>query len=518
LSRGSVTAHPESQEPHRHPRTFRSGRAEYRAVLGLFIVFAVSRVLYGLAGVRFDTAVPLRGYMHFIDVRLLQHDLWNSLWHFHAQPPLFNLFLGMVLHLPGSHGAWFHVFFVTMGAALTVTMFLLMRELGVSVGLAFVTTALFVVLPVTVLYENFLLYTYPVALLLLVSGLFLVRYLRTRRPLYGFVFFGALAALVLLRGTFHLAWLLAVAVGILIFARPRSHRALALLLIPVIAAVFWYGKNWVQFGITSSSSWAGMNLAKVTLQQAPRAELEDLVRRGELSRQALIVPFSAPEVYQPLPRRTGIAVLDEHRKTGGAINYNHMVYVKVSDRYFDDAVRFIRAHPTQYTRTVGYSFRFFWLPGSDWRSERPITDGLDRFLNRFLFLQPRGYFSHELHGYTSPVSTYAPDLAQMAWGPVLVYLAVWVTSISAAWAVLRRKQLADRARTVTIAFLGLTVLYATVVSNAFEVGENNRFRFETDPVVWVLFVVLLARLAHGASTRFARRRIPPNSEVLQDAR
>ena len=107
------------------------------------------------------------------------------------------------------HGAWFHVFFVTMGAALTVTMFLLMRELGVSVGLAFVTTALFVVLPVTVLYENFLLYTYPVALLLLVSGLFLVRYLRTRRPLYGFVFFGALAALVLIRGTFHLAWLLA---------------------------------------------------------------------------------------------------------------------------------------------------------------------------------------------------------------------------------------------------------------------------------------------------------------------
>ena len=124
-----MTAHPESQEPHRHPRTFRSGRAEYRAVLGLFIVFAVSRVLYGLAGVRFDTAVPLRGYMHFIDVRLLQHDLWNSLWHFHAQPPLFNLFLGMVLHLPGGHGAWFHVCFVTMGAALTVTMFLLMREL-----------------------------------------------------------------------------------------------------------------------------------------------------------------------------------------------------------------------------------------------------------------------------------------------------------------------------------------------------------------------------------------------------
>ena len=85
MSRGSVTAHPESQEPHRHPRTFRSGRAEYRAVLGLFIVFAVSRVLYGLAGVPVpipQTGEEYPGYP-------LVADGWIALpWFFVALPLL----------------------------------------------------------------------------------------------------------------------------------------------------------------------------------------------------------------------------------------------------------------------------------------------------------------------------------------------------------------------------------------------------------------------------------------------
>ena len=361
-------------------------------------------------------------------------------------------------------------------------------------------TAVFVVLPVTVLYENFLLYTYPVALLLSASGLFLVRYLRSRRPLFGFLFFGTLAVLVLTRSTFHLVWLIAVAAAVLILARPRSRRALPLLLMPLVVVSFWYTKNWVQFGTTSSSSWAGMNLAKVTLQEAAHDEVDQMVRRGELSPQALIPPFSPPEAYQPLPSRTGVAVLDERRKTGGEVNYNHKVYVKVSDRYLGDASRFVREHPTQYLGTVGHSFRYCFLPGSDYAFDRSPIDGVDRFLNRFLFLQPRTYFSNQVRDGAD-----APGFGQVAWGAAFVYLAAWCLTVSAAWTVLRRKQLVDRARESTVAFLGLTILYSTVLSNALELGENNRFRFETDAVAWVLFAVVLARLAHAAAARWARR-------------
>jgi hypothetical protein len=485
---------------------------ERRAAFGLTAVFVATRVAYAIAGVRFDTAVPLRKYMHFVDVRLLQDDLWTSVWHLHSQPPLFNLILGAVLHLPGSDAGWFQVLYLAMGATLTLTMFLLMRELGVPVGLAFVSTAVFIVVPVTVLYENFLFYTYPVAVGFVASGLFLVRYLRSRRPLYGVLLFSTLTFLVLTRSTYHLVWLLAVAAGVVVLARPARARALALLLIPVVVAVGWYAKTWVEFGTTSGSSWAGMNLAKVTLQQAPPGEIKDLVRHGDLSRQALILPFTAPEAYGPLPRRTGVAVLDERRKTGGEINYNHQLYVDVSDQYFDDAVSFIRAHPGEYARMAQYSFRFFWLPGDDFvvlEPNRAHLDGLDRILNRFLFLQPSSYFSSELRGYTRPVSAYAPALGQVAWGAVLVYLAAWSMSAAALWALVRRKHI-DRARAATIAFLGLTVLYVTVASNAFELGENNRFRFETDAVAWVLFVALLARaiglIAKAKESRARRTR------------
>ncbi len=348
--------------------------------------------------------------MHFVDVRLLQDDLWTSVWHLHSQPPLFNLILGAVLQLPGSDAAWLQVLYIAMGATLMLTMFLLMRELGVPVGLAFASTAVFIVLPVTVLYENFLFFTYPVAVGLVASGLFLVRYLRSRRPLYGVLLFSTLTFLVLTRSTYHLVWLLAVCAAVVFLARPAHARALALLLIPVMVAVGWYTKTWLEFGTTSSSSWAGMNLAKVTLQQARPGEIKDLVRHGDVSRQALILPFTAPEAYRPLPPRTGVAVLDARRKTGGEINYNHRVYVDVSAQYFDDAVSFIRAHPGEYARMVQYSFRFFWLPGDDFvvlEPNRARLDALDRFLNRFLFLQPTSYFSSELRGYTRPVSAYA---------------------------------------------------------------------------------------------------------------
>ena len=275
-----------------------------RPVLALMGVFGVSRALYAIAGVRFETTASLETFMHFIDVRLLRHDMWNSVWHFHAQPPLFNVFLGVVLHLPGGKGFWFEIVYLSMGAAVTVTMFLLTLGTRCSLragvrgysgvcraaghGAVRELPSLHISGGAAAVGER------PLS----------VRYLRSRRPLFGFLFFGTLAVLVLTRSTFHLVWLIAVAAAVLIL-RAHGVVALPLLLMPLVVVSFWYTKNWVQFGTTSSSSWAGMNLAKVTLQEAADDEVDQMVRRGELSPQALIPPFSPPEAYQPLPSPPG---------------------------------------------------------------------------------------------------------------------------------------------------------------------------------------------------------------------
>ncbi len=54
---------------------------------------------------------------------------------------------------------------------------------------------------------------------------------------------------------------------------------------------------------------------------------------------------------------------------------------------------------------------------------------------------------------------------------------------------------ADRA---ALLFISFTILYALVVGNALEIGENNRFRMEVEPLSFTLICLLV----FGAARRF----------------
>jgi hypothetical protein len=465
--------------------------------------FVVSRVAYAIAGVRFSTD-PLDHAVQLIDLPLLRHDFWTSIWYLHTQPPLYNVFVGFLIHLPMRTSVSFHAAYLGMGAGLAVVMFLLMRELAVPPGSAAVLTSLFMVAPATVLYENYLFYTYPVALLLCATALFLARYLMTSSPRYGLACFGCAAALVLTRATYHVLWLVGMITLIALAARIPPRKLAAIALLPLVVAGGWLVKNWLQFGTPSTSSMLGTNLAKLVLVQAPRGDLEELVRDGELSPQALIPPASPPNQYAPLPERTGIAVLDRPWKQDArnGLNLNHRVYPDVSQRYFDDSVAYIRSNPRRYAHLYYASLRFYWIPSSDYsfvEENRKQVAELDEFVNRYLYWQPDRY---QAKAFVLPgrpgVLDYAPSHDEMAWGIVLMYLATFGVAPWVAWRAVRRPH-EDSVTTVTLLFLSLTTVYVTLVSNAFEIGENNRFRFEVDPAVWVVVAVLVTRLAAATS-------------------
>ena len=60
------------------------------------LLFAVSRLLArGVFGLRFDAATL--DYWQVLDPQLLRTDLLRSVLFQHGQPPLFNIFLGVVL-------------------------------------------------------------------------------------------------------------------------------------------------------------------------------------------------------------------------------------------------------------------------------------------------------------------------------------------------------------------------------------------------------------------------------------
>jgi hypothetical protein len=132
----------------------RQGRAWYALLL---LIFTASRIIYYLLGVRFD-ARGLTWFFQFIDPELLRHNLLQSLFYLHMQPPGYNLFLGIVLKFFSQHeAAAFHTVHLVFGAAITCMLFYLMKNLGIRAWIAFAAAALFMVSPGVVLFENFIL-------------------------------------------------------------------------------------------------------------------------------------------------------------------------------------------------------------------------------------------------------------------------------------------------------------------------------------------------------------------------
>jgi hypothetical protein len=183
-----------------------TGTRDVGPLIAIVAGFVVSRVAYRIAGIRFDTT-PLERFWQFVDPVLLQDRLVESLLHLHSQPPLFNLGLGLALKLLGEHAtAALAMVYVGLGLVLTIALHALLRSLGVGRVLSVILTLAFVASPPTVLYENWLFYTYPVATLLCAAAVVLRRFLRTGTFGSALGFFALLATVVLTRSLFHWVW------------------------------------------------------------------------------------------------------------------------------------------------------------------------------------------------------------------------------------------------------------------------------------------------------------------------
>jgi hypothetical protein len=106
----------------------------------------------------------------------------------------------------------------------------------------------------------------------------------------------------------------------------------------------------------------------------------------------------------------------------------------------------------------------------------------------------------------------------VSWLVVLQYIAVTAAGCALAVCALTRRRLT--AAQQTRVFIGTTVAYALVVGDLFEYGDNNRFRFETDPLVCVAFVALVvtaitARSRRGRAAPTDRDDSPPPEESLR---
>lgn len=450
-------------------------RSARQWLLAVVAVFILSRFGYYVAGVRFD-ASPLPWFWQFVDPVLLKADLAQSLWYLHSQPPAFNFFLGVVVNLfPGHETIVFSACYILLGLVFAVALFLLLRGFGVSDALSAAAASVYVSSPTCVLYENWLFYTHPLTVLLLLAALFWQRFAARGKYLDALLLFGCAAMLALTWSLFHLVWLLGLAFVLTLHRRRDWRTILTAAAIPLIVVAFWYGKNLVQFGQFTGSTWFGMNFSRMANAAVTRPERQALYDRGAISAVSFIRPFRAPDEYHeivPMPPPTGIPVLDQEMKPSGVPNFNNSLFVALSRQYGRDALKIVAAYPTAYPRSLVESYRRYFRPSSMYS----YLDGNAAHISVLVRVQ---------------------RLLNTGWLLALGYAVAFGVGI----AMLLRRPLFSVHR-LSLLFLWLNIMWVTAAANAIEVGENNRFRFVADPLV---LTFLVAAASVGRARAFMGR-------------
>jgi len=468
--------------------------------------FLLSRVGYYLAGVRFD-ASPLPWYLQYLDPALLTADLGQGIWYLHSQPPVFNLFLGIVLNLfPGRETAVFTLCYLYLGLVFATTLFRLLRGFGVSDVQSAVLATIYVTSPACVLYENWLFYTYPLTVFLLLAALFWERFVTGGEFGDALLFFSAAAVLALTWSLFHLVWLLGLVLMLVLLRRRDWRKVLAAAAVPVLVVTFWYGKNLTLFGQFTGSTWFGMNFSKITNSMLTAPERRELHDSGRISAVSLTPPFSSLDRYgrvEAQPR--GIPVLDQQSRMSGYTNFNNKAYIAVSRQYGRDAQEVLRAKPAAYLRGLATSYLIYlFRPASTAKGLDSSNASHVRALDRLYSIVFNGQFVRRHDRSLRPTqstSYYLQGLLGSGWFLVIAYVLVLTAGLGLLF---RRSSLAAGAPVEqrsayrsTLAFLWSSIAWVTFVANFIEVGENNRFRFVTDPLVFVFLAGIVSAWLAG---------------------
>jgi len=461
-----------------------------RLFFNMIIIFLLVHLMYYALGVRFDDS-SLSISWQYLDSRLLIEKLLESCFYLHMQPPLFNVFLGAVIKtFPKNETMVFQGIYILFGLVLYYSMFFLQVRLGVTRLIALISSTLFMASPSFVLYEHWLFYTFPLAALLTLSACFLLEFLEKKSSWVVFCFFVSIFFLCGIRSMFHICYFLFLVAGLALIRADVWKKIVLAALVPFLLLLSVYCKNYILFGKFSTSSWMGMNFWTMSVGNMPLTKRRQLVALGKLSRLSLIERFSPLEMYPAeylqVNGYENIPALGEIRKSTGRSNYNHPAYISISDQYMKDAVYGALNCPESYLIGVVRSWQNYFKSSSDNISLEPNRRHLlfiDGVYNR-LFYGRAGWNPSRIRRWLGIETnrTLYTCFFLLFWCPFLVIYSVKV--------VLKpnpQDSELSRNRRITILYICFSIVYVAMIGNSFEIGENNRFRFMTDPLYLVLF-------------------------------
>jgi len=411
----------------------------------------------------------------------LQHHLWESIWFMHAQPPLYNLYGGLMFRFFDSQAyRVMEVIQVALGAAITGMAFILAIDLLKNRRLAFIGTLIFVALnPSLFVYESFAFYTIYGAFLITGSAFAVHLFFVRQQPRYLYALVVCTNLLVMVRSLYHLVFLAAVCLLAALLAQQRWRRVLAVSLAVSSLSFGWYMKNWIQYDFFGASSWAGYNLWTNVRQRYTQAELQERAAKGELHR--VVVDhglLGKPDVYAPYGYQDSSPV-----ESLSEMNFQNIVYVEVGKTYLHDALYLMADDPLHYVGNMVDTFAIYVQPSYDLKPNQikwvqKITLQIDAHTSIYRdVIYGRGLFRRIDHA------------IGIDFGSILFFL----LPVSVSYYV-GRGRLRENPVTFYIAFL---ILYTTLISCMVEYGENNRFKTPIEPLLWLFIVAMGQRIIRG---------------------
>ncbi len=441
----------------------------------ILLVFMLSHVVFYLLSGGFD--YQTFHFWQILDLELLRNRLFESVWYLHSQPPLFNMFIGLVEKgAAGFSHVVYHVIYVLLGLMASFGMYHLQRRMNIPAFIALPVTCAVLISPSWILYEHWLMYTFPVMVLLTFSPIMLYRFLVTRSVWDGFLFFFLMMLLVLLRGIFHPVWFLLVLLLLVPYFKQNTSVLFRAAIIPLSLVMLFMVKNAVLFNQWSGSSWLGPNLYKMTTGFSPK-KTDELFCQNKISSVYKTKPFSPLSSYSDFCKSyepTGIPALDQENKRDGDPNFNHHFYLTINEEYLRTSLVLIAYNPDIYVKHVWRNWKRFCLPAWNYgffeNQDKSIQSVL-MYLN-YLFLDVEGdhfiEITRELHDH--PEFTFLSFLwLVIFWGGICLAFSAGLNSIF------------TQPEKMTLAFCALTTLLVLFAGIFILPVENFRIRFVLTP-------------------------------------
>jgi hypothetical protein len=440
---------------------------------------------------------PIDFAKQYLDPLLLKHDLMRSLYYLHAQPPLFNAFLGLVLKFSSQPALSFELVYKTAGICMPLLFYGILTSLAIRPAIAFIATVIFMCNPTLLLYENLLYYTHMEAFFILLALFALLRWGIERRNLFLLLFFLSLLCLGMIRSLFHTVFFLLTALLFSLYLgywyreRRLARQFLLYSLIVLIPMISLSVKNSFLYKFFGTSSWDGMSLWIKANGYAPE-QLDHFRQQGIISDMGVKAAY---DPFQPLDNFFNDADLKQipcHHpadcrilRSSGYPNFNHSGYVSLSKQLWKDAVALILHDPGLFAHYTAGSYCLMLWHASDSVNALFYNNAtiLDRIENAYRFLH-FGFFGIE----SKQASHYLWWVRTVCIS--LLFLFFYISTLVAAFRKAERSQLPLLLLSL---FCVLIHAYTLCVSSLIEFGENNRFRYPIDAALLVLIAATIVR-------------------------